>query len=290
MDQNVITNIQENFMSLSKAQKIIAEYIINHYDKAAFMTAAAIGNQLNVSESTVVRFANVLGYTGYKELQRDLQELIRNKLTTVQRISLSDELSKSSEFIDKVMGKDMENMKKTMLEINEPNFNLAVNSIIEAENIFILGLRSSTFLAGYLNFYLNFIFDNVKLIQPSANDIFEQLAKIKPSDVLICITYPRYSKRTLDALDYVNTKGSKIITFTDSSLSPAYSRSDISLIAKSEMLSFVDSLVAPMSLINAFILAIAAKRREDITPYFEELESIWEKYGTYNESSNTKNN
>ncbi|TJX59515.1 MurR/RpiR family transcriptional regulator [Soehngenia saccharolytica] len=290
MDQNVIQNIQESFMNLSKAQKIIAEYIINHYDKAAFMTAAAIGNQLNVSESTVVRFANALGYAGYKELQRDLQELIRNRLTTVQRISLSDELNNSSEFIEKVMGKDIENMRKTMLEIDETNFNSAVESVIEANNIYILGLRSSTFLAGYLNFYLNFIFDNVRLIQPTANDIFEQLAKIKTNDVLICVTFPRYSKRTLDALDYVNTKGCKIITFTDSGLSPAYNRSDISLIAKSEMLSFVDSLVAPMSLLNAFILAIASKKREDITPYFEELESIWDKYGTYNESNNTKNN
>jgi Transcriptional regulators len=189
-------------------------------------------------------------------------------LTTVQRISLSDELNNSSEFIDKVMGKDMDNMKKTILEIDELNFNMAVNSIIEANNIFILGLRSSAFLAGYLNFYLNFIFDNVKLIQPSANDIFEQLAKIKSSDVLVCITYPRYSKRTLDALDYVNTKGSKIITFTDSGLSPAYNRSDISLIAKSEMLSFVDSLVAPMSLINAFILAIAAQKKRGYNTLF----------------------
>lgn len=290
MEQNVITNIQESFLSLSKAQKIIAEYIINHYDKAAFMTAASIGNQLNVSESTVVRFANAIGYSGYKELQRDLQELIRNKLTTVQRISLSDELNNSIVSINKVMGKDIDNMKKTLLEIDEFNFNLAVNSVIDAQNIFILGLRSSTFLAGYLNFYLNFIFHNVKLIQPSANDIFEQLAKIKSSDVFICMTFPRYSKRTLDALDYVKSKGSKIITFTDSSLSPAYNRSDIKLIAKSEMLSFVDSLVAPMSLINTFILAIAAKKREDITPYFEELEFIWEKYGTYIESTDTKGN
>ncbi|MBC7087276.1 MAG: MurR/RpiR family transcriptional regulator [Tissierellales bacterium] len=288
MEQNIISKIQDSFMNFSKAQKIIAEYIVNNYDKAAFMTAAAIGNRLNVSESTVVRFANALGYKGYKDLQRDLQELIRNKLTTVQRISLSDELNTNSDFIDKIMAKDIDNMKKTILEINEFNFNLAVNTLIEADNIYLLGLRSSSFLAGYLNFYLNFIFDNTKLVQPSANDIFEQLAKIKSDDVLVCITYPRYSKRTLDALDYVRTKGCKIVTFTDSNLSPAYTKSDISLIAKSEMLSFVDSLVSPMSLLNAFILAIATKKRDDITPFFEELEFIWEKYGTYNES-NTSN-
>jgi len=271
--QNVIKNIQDNYSKLSKGQKIIAEYMINQYDKAAFMTAASLGKNLNISESTVVRFANALGYSGYKELQRELQELIRNKLTTVQRLNLSENYSKNEHTIAKVMEKDVENLRKTLSEVDFDKFYTAVEMTTKARNIYIMGLRSSSFLSGYMAFYMNFIFDNVKLVQPGANDIFEQLAKA------------RYSKRTLEALEYSKNKGCRIVSFTDSLISPAADKSDITIIARSDMLSFVDSLVAPMSLINAFIIAVGSEKKEDITPYFEELEKVWKKYSIYDENS-----
>ncbi|MCR3955759.1 MAG: MurR/RpiR family transcriptional regulator [Gudongella sp.] len=284
-NQNVIKNIQDNYSRLSKGQKIIAEYMINQYDKAAFMTAANLGRNLNISESTVVRFANALGYSGYKELQRELQELIRNKLTTVQRLNLSEDYSKNEHSIAKVMEKDVENLRKTLSEVDFEKFYNAVEMTLKAKNIYIMGLRSSSFLSGYMAFYMNFIFDNIKLVQPGANDIFEQLTKATKEDIIICLTYPRYSKRTLEALYYTKGKGCRIVSFTDSLISPASDKSDITIIARSDMLSFVDSLVAPMSLINAFIIALGSEKKEDITPYFEELEQVWKKYSIYDENS-----
>lgn len=284
---NVIKNIQDNYSRLSKGQKVIAEYVINHYDKAAFLTAASLGKILNVSESTVVRFANALDYSGYKELQRELQEIIRNKLTTVQRLNLTDDYNKNENTIAKVMEKDIENMRKTLSEVDYDSFYKAVELTLKAKRIFILGLRSSSFLSGYLAFYMNFIFDNIHLVSPGANDIFEQLTKLNKDDIVLCLTYPRYSKRTLQALDYTRIKGCKVISFTDSLISPATSRSDVTIIARSDMLSYVDSLVAPMSLINAFIIALGNEKKEDITPYFEELEYVWKTYSVYNEPNNS---
>jgi DNA-binding MurR/RpiR family transcriptional regulator len=283
---NVIKNIQDNYSRLSKGQKVIAEYVINHYDKAAFLTAASLGKILNVSESTVVRFANALNYSGYKDLQRELQEIIRNKLTTVQRLNLSEDYNNNENTIAKVMEKDIENMRKTLSEVDYDSFFKAVEYTLKAKRIFILGLRSSSFLSGYLAFYMNFIFDNIHLVSPGANDIFEQLTKANKDDVVICLTYPRYSKKTLEALDYSRTKGCKVISFTDSYISPASSRSDVTIIARSDMLSYVDSLVAPMSLINAFIIVMGNEKNEDITPYFEELEYVWKTYSVYNETNN----
>lgn len=283
---NVIKNIQDNYSKLSKGQKVIAEYVINHYDKAAFLTAASLGKILNISESTVVRFAYALNYSGYKDLQRELQEIIRNKLTTVQRLNLSDDYNKNENTIAKVMEKDIENMRKTISEVDYDSFFKAVEYTLKAKKIFILGLRSSSFLSGYLAFYMNFIFDNIHLVSPGANDIFEQLTKTNKDDVVICLTYPRYSKKSLEALDYTRTKGCKVISFTDSLISPAAGKSDVTIIARSDMLSYVDSLVAPMSLINAFIIALGNEKKEDITPYFEELEYVWKTYSVYNQTNN----
>ncbi len=285
-DSNIIKNIQDNYSRLSKGQKVIAEYLVNHYDKAAFLTAANLGKILNVSESTVVRFANALDYSGYKELQRELQEIIRNKLTTVQRLSLSENYNKNENTIAKVMEKDIENMKKTLNEVDHESFFKAIRYTLKAKKIFILGLRSSSFLSGYLAFYMNFTFDNIHLVKHGASDIFEQLMKADKDDVIICLTYPRYSKRTLEAIDYTRTKGCKVISFTDSLISPVSGKSDVTIIARSDMLSYVDSLVAPMSLINAFIIALGNEKKEDITPYFEELEYVWKTYGIYNQNNN----
>ncbi|QQY80649.1 RpiR family transcriptional regulator [Keratinibaculum paraultunense] len=285
---DIIKIIQNNFNTLSKGQKLIAEYIMNNYDKAAFMTAAKLGETVGVSESTVVRFANTLGYDGYKELQKELQELIRNKLTTVQRISLSKDFSDYENTIKQVIKKDIDNIEKTLKEIDYHAFKEAVEITLEADNIYILGLRSSSFLAGYLGFYLNFLLDNVKVISFGPNDIFEQLLRSTKDDVIIGISYPRYSKRTLEALNYGKEKGCKIIGITDSLVSPAAQYADVTLIASSNMLSFVDSLVAPMSLINAFIVALGMEKKEDITVYFEDLERIWKEQSVYD--TNNKNN
>jgi len=279
---NLIKLLQTNFNKLSKGQKLIAEYIIENYDKAAFMTASKLGETVGVSESTVVRFANTLGYKGYRELQNELQELVKNKLTTVQRISLTDSyLDTKDNSMKKVLKKDMDNIRSTIDELDYENFDIAIENILKAETVYVLGLRSSAFLAGYLGFYFNFIVDNVKVVTSAPSDVFEQLLKATENDVVIGISYPRYSKRTLEALDYAKEKGCKIIGITDSLVSPAAQIADITLIAGSNMVSFVDSLVAPMSLINALIVGVAMEKEEGITKYFEDLEAIWEKHNVY---------
>lgn len=287
---DLIKLIQLNFSKLSKSQKLIAEYIMANYDKAAFMTAAKLGEVVGVSESTVVRFANTLGYDGYRDLQNDLHELVKNKLTTVQRISLTNDYTNKENLSKRVFKKDIANISKTFDELDYDNFEKAVETILNGERVYVLGLRSSSFLAGYLGFYLNFILNNVKVVTAGPSDVFEQMLKVTSNDVVIGISYPRYSSRTLDALNYVKGKDCKVIGITDSILSPAAQISDITLIANSNMVSFVDSLVAPMSLINALIIAIGMEKREDITNYFEDLESIWKEYSVYNLNSKDKNN
>lgn len=287
---DLIKLIQLNFSKLSKSQKLIAEYIMANYDKAAFMTAAKLGEVVGVSESTVVRFANTLGYDGYRDLQNDLHELVKNKLTTVQRISLTNDYTNKENLSKRVFKKDIANISKTFDELDYDNFEKAVETILNGERVYVLGLRSSSFLAGYLGFYLNFILNNVKVVTAGPSDVFEQMLKVTSNDVVIGISYPRYSSRTLDALNYVKGKDCKVIGITDSILSPAAQISDIILIANSNMVSFVDSLVAPMSLINALIIAIGMEKREDITNYFEDLESIWKEYSVYNLNSKDKNN
>lgn len=287
---DLIKLLQNNFNKLTKGQKLIAEYIMENYDKAAFMTAAKLGKTVGVSESTVVRFADTLGYEGYRELQNELQELIKNKLTTVQRISLTDNILNINEnSFKKVLKKDMDNISSTIDEIDDASFNKAIERILEAETVYVLGLRSSAFLAGYLGFYFNFIVDNVKVVTSAPSDVFEQLLKANEQDVVIGISYPRYSKRTLEALNYAKEKGCKIIGITDSLVSPAAQIADITLIAGSNMVSFVDSLVAPMSLINALVIGVGMEKKEAITKYFEDLENIWEKYSVYGMGNRNNN-
>ncbi|WKV09040.1 MurR/RpiR family transcriptional regulator [Thermoanaerobacterium sp. CMT5567-10] len=282
MDKNedIIKRIQNNYTQLSKSQKIIAEYIINHYDKAAFMTAAKLGSSINISESTVVRFANTLGYDGYPELQSALQELIKNKLTTVQRLEMTDETDEIS-ILNNVLKSDIENIKETKEEIDKNSFKEVVDNIFKAKKIYIIGFRSSTAIAEYLGFYLNLILENVILVKPGISDVFEQMLRVDSDDLVIGIGFPRYSKRTLEVLKYAKSQNAKIVVITDSLISPLTEIADEILLAKSNMASFVDSLVAPLSLINALIVSVGIREKDKITDTFEKLENIWNEYEIY---------
>lgn len=285
MDENVkqdlMRTIQMKFPRLSKGQKLIAEFILKHYDKAAFMTAAKLGTSVGVSESTVVRFANELGFIGYPKLQKALQELIKNKLTTVQRIELSNDYITEENALKGVLKSDMENIRATLEKINPKTFEEVVNNIFAARKIYIIGLRSSTAIAEFLGFYLNLILDNVKVIGYGVSDTFEQIININEHDLMIGIGFPRYAARTIEALNFAQSRGTKVVAITDSLLSPLAARSDYTLIAQSNMASFVDSLVAPLSVINALIIAVGLREKEKISSTFTELEKIWEDYQVY---------
>lgn len=285
---NPIKLISLRQKELSKSQKKLADYIIKEPEKVAFMTALALSKEVGISESTVVRFASGLGYKGYKDFQTSMQELIKNKLTTVQRISIAKEHTSSENIIKQVMIRDMKNIEATINYMDMDKFKKATTLILGAKKVYILGMRSSFFLANYLAFYLKFFMDNVVLINFNANDVFEQLLHVDKEDIVVGISYPRYSTRTIEALEYINSKGAKIISVTDSLDSPASNLADLSLVASSNMFSFVDSLVAPMSLINALILSVGGERRDEVTMNFQALESIWDKYKVYDTNKNTE--
>jgi DNA-binding MurR/RpiR family transcriptional regulator len=277
---DLINRIDTCYKKMSKGQKLIAEYILKNYDKAAFMTASRLGEVVGVSESTVVRFANVLNYEGYPKLQKALQELIRNKLTTVQRIEMSAELDKST-VLKSVLKADMNNIRLTIDEMNNDAFETVVDRILKADNIYVLGLRSAAPLAQFMGYYLNFIFDNVKIVTSGVNDIFEQLIHIGSGDLLIGISFPRYASRAIEAIKFSKERGAETVALTDSMLSPLTAYADYALLARSDMASFVDSLVAPLSLINALIVAIGIVKKMEISPGFHELEDIWSHYNVY---------
>ena len=279
-NQDLMHRINEKYKKMSKGQKLISEYIMNNYEKAAFMTASKLGNKVGVSESTVVRFANMLGYDGYPKLQKALQELIRNKLTTLQRIEMTSDLDEST-LLKSVLKADMNNIRLTLEEVNKDDFDKVVESIFSARNIYILGLRSAAPLAQFMGYYLSFIFDNVRLVTSGINDILEQLVHISPQDLLIGISFPRYARRTVEAVNFAKGKGAKIVAITDAILSPLTSYADYILLARSDMASFVDSLVAPLSLINALIVAVGIRKKPDISSDFLELEKIWDNYQVY---------
>ena len=279
-NQDLINRIDSGYKKMSKGQKLIAEYILNNYDKAAFMTASRLGNIVGVSESTVVRFANVLDYDGYPKLQKALQELIRNKLTTVQRIEMSSDLDQSM-VLKSVLKADMNNIRLTIDEMNNGIFEAVVNRILQAKNIYVLGLRSAAPLAQFMGYYLNFIFDNVRIVTSGVNDIFEQLIHIGKGDLLIGISFPRYASRAIEAIKFSKGRGADTVALTDSMLSPLTAYADYSLLARSDMASFVDSLVAPLSLINALIVAIGVMKKTEISSDFHELENIWSHYNVY---------
>ena len=273
--------IQTKFSRLSKGQKLIAEYILKHYDKAAFITAAKLGASVGVSESTVVRFANQLGYEGYPELQKALQELIKNKLTTAQRIELSNDFIIPNNALKGVLKSDIENIRSTMEKINYEAFESTVNSILNSKKIYIVGLRSSAALADFLGFYLNLILDNVKIVSYGMSDIFEQMLTLGEGDCVIGIGFPRYAMRTVETLNYAKSRGADVIAITDSVLSPLATKADYVLIAESNMASFVDSLVAPLSVINALIIAVGLREKDKISKTFTDLEQVWQEYQIY---------
>lgn len=279
---DLINRMQNDLPRFSKGQKQIARYILEHYDKAAFMTASRLGATVGVSESTVVRFATELGYDGYPHLQRALQEMIRNKLTSVQRIEVSNDRMGGRDVLRTVLHADMDMIRMTLEEIDRAAFQGAVDALIGARRIYILGVRSSGALASFLGFYFNLLFDDVTLVHTnSASEIFEQLLRIEPGDVLLGVSFPRYSKRTLSAMQYARDRGAQVIALTDSQLSPLARVADHVLLARSDMASFVDSLVAPLSVVNALIVAVGMSRRDEIERTFNELERIWERYDVY---------
>ena len=286
---DLIYRIHENMPRLSKGQKLLANYILNHYEKAVFLTAAKLGNIVGVSESTVVRFANELGYDGYPKLQRALEELVKTKLTAVQRIEVASDRLENQHVLKSVLQSDADKIRSTLEEIDEKVFDEAVDAILEAKKIYILGVRSAASLASFLGFYMNLMFDNIKLIHTnSVSEMFEQIHRLGSGDVVIGISFPRYSKRTLKAVEFAHAQKATVISVTDSPLSPMTQYADYSLLARSDMASFVDSLVAPMSLLNALIVALSMKKKTEIKESLEHLEEIWTKYQVYdtNEDSN----
>ena len=279
---DLITKIQSELPGFSKGQKQIARFILEHYDKAAFMTASRLGVTVGVSESTVVRFATELGYDGYPHLQRALQEMIRNKLTSVQRMEVAGDRMGGRDVLQTVLHADTDMIRVTLDEIDRDAFQGAGDALMGAKRIYILGVRSSSALASFLGFYFNLLFENVTLVHTnSVSEIFEQVLRVGPGDVLFGISFPRYSKRTLSAMEYARDRGASVIALTDSQLSPLARVADHVLLARSDMASFVDSLVAPLSVINALIVAVGMSRRDEIEHTFNKLERIWEEYDVY---------
>ena len=274
--------IESNMSTFSKGQKRIANYILQNSDKAAFMTASKLGKLSGVSESTVVRFASELGYDGYPSMQRALQEMIRSRLTSTQRIQAADDQFGGQDVLTAVIQSDMDKLRMVSDEADRTEFSKAVDVILGARHIYILGTRSSYFVAGYLNFYLHLLTGNVTLVQSNAaGEIFEQLLRIGPGDVMIAISFPRYSKVTMNTVKFAQDRGATIVAVTDNELSPVYQMADAALMAPSEMISFVDSMVAPLSLINALLIAVGRRMGTDVARTFADLEDIWNKYGVF---------
>ena len=282
MKKDILTVIQEGMPGFSKGQRLIANFILNFYDKAAFMTASKLGTTVNVSESTVVRFAAELGYDGYPAMQKALQEMIRNKLTSIQRIEVSEDRMGGHDVFSSVMHSDMEQIRMTLEEIDRESFQSAVDAIVKAKRIYVLGVRSSAALVSFMSFYLNLLFGNVtQVTSTAASEMFEQILHASEGDVVIGISFPRYSLRTVQAMQYAGGKGATVIAITDSHTSPLAEKANHTLIAKSDMASFVDSLVAPLSLINTLLVAVGRKNPDQLSATFASLEQLWDEYGVY---------
>ena len=282
MNRDILTVIQENMSTFSKGQKRIANYILESYDKAAFMTASRLGKTVSVSESTVVRFAAELGYDGYPSMQRSLQKMIRNRLTSVQRIEVSNDRIGDQDLLSSVLQSDIEKIRLTLEGVDRQSFDRAVDAIVSARKIYIMGVRSSASLATFLSFYFNLIFDNViSVAANTASEVFETMLRVGAEDVVIGVSFPRYSSRTVQAMNFARDRGATTIAITDSEASPLAPISNYTLKARSDMASFVDSLVAPLSLVNALLVAVSRKKNDDLAHTFQTLEDIWDEYGVY---------
>lgn len=285
MKTDILKYIDENYAKFSKGQKQIAAYIKDHYDKAAYMTAARLGKEVGVSESTVVRFVMELGFEGYPEFQKSLKELIRAKLTAVQRVEVTNNLIGEGEVLEKVLCSDIDKMKRTLEGIDKEAFNAAVKNIINAKTCYILGMRASSYLAGFFNYSLRMLSDNVRLIQTtSGSETFEQMMNIGEGDVLFAISFPRYSQSIIKGVEFAKRAGADVIALTDSESSPIAHNADQLLVAQSDMASFADSLVAPMSVINALIVAVTRERSEEFSQRLRRLEDAWDEYHVYNKN------
>ncbi len=287
--ENLLTRLNQQYPSLSKGQKRLADFITGHYDKAVFMTAAKLGAQADVSESTTVRFAMQLGYAGFPEFHRALEELVMTKLNSIQRMQMTYGRVPQGEILGTVLQSDIDKIKMTMEEVSAESFEKAVDMILGARTIYIVGIRSCAPLASFLGFYLHMVFNDVRLVQTSsASEIFEQMIRIGEEDVMIGISFPRYSLRTQKALEFASRRHAKVITITDSIHSPINAWSSCSLIAKSDMAAIVDSLVAPLSLINALVVALCMRRQETVVDTLETMEEIWDEYQVYSSDEITK--
>jgi len=283
--QDMIDRLNQSGKRLSKGHRKIAQYIVEHYDKAVFMTASKLGESVGVSESTVVRFASAMGYEGYPQLQRSLQELVSHRLTANQRFEMSTEID-PREALNVVLKSDVQNLRATMEQMDETVFEDVVNRLLSARAIYVMGLRSAAPLAQFMGYYLNYIFDNVHLVSSGATDVFEEISKLKENDFLVGISFPRYSSRTLEAMRFAKRCGAQVVAITDGPMSPLADMADATLTARTDMASFVDSLAAPLSLINALLVALGLHRKEALKEHFRQLESIWETYEVYLEETN----
>ena len=276
----MIERLNQSGKRLSKGHRKIAQYIVEHYDKAVFMTASRLGESVGVSESTVVRFASALGYEGYPQLQRSLQELVSHRLTANQRFEMSTEIDPHAA-LGFVLKSDMQNLRNTLDNLDNEVFEDVVHRLLQAKAIYVMGLRSAAPLAQFMGYYLNYIFDDVHLVSSGATDVFEEISKLHGGDVLVGISFPRYSTRTLEAMRFAKRCGAQVVAITDGPMSPLGDIADATLTARTDMASFVDSLAAPLSVINALLVALGLHRKEALSQHFKQLEAIWTTYEVY---------
>ena len=278
--QDMIDRLNQSGKRLSKGQRRIVEYIAAHYDKAVFMTASRLGECVGVSESTVVRFASAMGYEGYPQLQRAMQELVSHRLTPNQRVEMSEEIVPENA-MSHVLKRDMQNLRTTLESMDNTVFEQVVERILSARSVYVMGLRSAAPIAQFLAYYLNFIFDNVRIVSEASGDVFEQISRINESDLLFGISFPRYSTRTLEAMSFARARGAQVVGLTDGPMSPICAASTVCLTARTDMASFVDSMAAPLSVINALIVALGLRRKEELSEHFRLMEGIWDEYRVY---------
>ena len=289
MNEDILAVLEEKASTFSKGQRKIAAYITEYYDKAAFMTASRLGKAVGISESTVVRFAVELGYDGYPSMQKAMQEMVLNRLTSVQRIGVANDRIGDQDVLSMVLQADADKLRQTNDTVDRDAFQAAVNAILGARRIYLLGVRSASVLVNFLGYYLNYMFDNVHVITASGtSEIFEKLVNVSQEDVVIAFSFPRYSVSTVKGVQYCHSVGAKVIGITNSNLSPLGQVSDYVLVAKSDMVSLVDSLVAPLSVVNALIVALAAGRELELEKTFNTLEKVWEEYHVYEKRVDTQ--